>query len=63
MTDDKLINAYHTAMGNYEAAKAGTGNRVETFTKFLVAERALSARLGWVDLNLEHFRSASTSAQ
>ena len=48
MTDDKLINAYHTAMGNYEAAKAGTGNRVETFTKFLVAERALSARLGWV---------------
>jgi hypothetical protein len=59
VTDDKLINAYHAAMDDYEAAKAGTGNRVETFTKFLVAESALSARLGWVDLNLEHLRSAS----
>jgi hypothetical protein len=57
MTDDKLINAYRAAMGDYEAAKAGTGNRVETFTNFLVAERALSARLGCVDLNLERFRT------
>jgi hypothetical protein len=57
MTDDKLINVYHAAMGDYEAAKAGTGNRVETFTNFLVAERALSARLGYVDLNLERFRT------
>jgi hypothetical protein len=57
MTDNRWINAYHAAMGDYEAAKAGAGNRVETFTRFLVAERALSARLGWVDLNLERFRS------
>jgi hypothetical protein len=47
----------NTAMSDYEAAKAGTGNRVETFTRFLVAERALSARFGWVDLNSERFRS------
>jgi hypothetical protein len=44
MTDDKLIDAYHEAMGDYEAAKAGGGNRVETFTRFLVAERVLAAR-------------------
>ena len=31
MTDDELIGAYHEAMGDYEAARAGTGNRVETF--------------------------------
>jgi hypothetical protein len=53
MTDDELIGAYHKAMGGYEAAKAGTGNRVETFTEFLVAERVLTARLGWIDLDLE----------
>jgi hypothetical protein len=34
-------------MGDYEAAKAGAGNRVEAFTRFLVAERVLSARLTW----------------
>jgi hypothetical protein len=61
MTDSKLINAYHTAMGDYEAAKSGTGDRVETFTRFLVTERALSARLGWVDLNLERFRTRHSS--
>jgi hypothetical protein len=61
MTDSKLINVYHTAMGDYEAAKSGTGDRVETFTRFLVAERALSARLGWVDLNLERFRTRHSS--
>ena len=53
MTDDELIDAYHGAMGDYEAAKAGTGNRVETFTEFLVAERVLAARLGRIDLDLE----------
>jgi hypothetical protein len=53
MTDDELIGAYHEAMGAYEAAKAGTGNRVETFTEFLVAERVLAARLGRIDLDLE----------
>jgi hypothetical protein len=53
MTDDKLIDAYHEAMGNYEAAKAGTGNRVETFASFLVAEKVLAARQGRIDLDLE----------
>ncbi len=53
MTDDKLIDAYHEAMGDYEAAKAGAGNRVEAFTRFLVAERVLAARLGRIDRYLE----------
>ena len=53
MTNEKLINAYHEAMSNYEAAKAGTGNRVEAFTRFLVAERVLSARLGRIGRHLE----------
>jgi hypothetical protein len=53
MTDDELIDAYHEAMGDYEAAKAGAGNRVETFTEFLVAERVLAARQGRIDLDLE----------
>jgi hypothetical protein len=58
MTDDELIDAYHEAMGGYEAAKAGAGNRVETFTEFLVAERVLTARLGRIDLELERSGSA-----
>ena len=53
MTDDELIDAYHEAMVGYEAAKAGTGNRVKTFTEFLVAERVLAARQGRIDLDLE----------
>jgi hypothetical protein len=53
MTNEKLINAYHEAMSNYEAAKAGAGNRVEAFTRFLVAERVLSARLGRIGQDLE----------
>ena len=53
MTIDKLVNAYHEAMSDYEAAKAGSGNRVEAFTRFLVAERILSARLGQIDRDLE----------
>jgi hypothetical protein len=51
--DDKLVDAYHEALGDYEAAKAGAGNRVEAFTRFLVAERVLCARLGRIDRNLE----------
>jgi hypothetical protein len=39
MTNDKLIQAYHAATRDYEAAKAGAGNRLEAFTRFLVAER------------------------
>jgi hypothetical protein len=46
MTDDKLIDAYHEAMGDYEAAKASAGNRV------------LAARLGPIDLDLERSRRA-----
>jgi hypothetical protein len=53
MTNEKLIDAYHEAIGDYEAAKGGAGNRVETFTEFLVAERVLAARLGRFDLDLE----------
>jgi hypothetical protein len=56
MTHDKLFDAYHVAMGAYEAAKAGTGCRIETFATFLVAEKVLAARSGWVDKNLENFR-------
>jgi hypothetical protein len=61
MTNDKLINAYHEAMAAYEAAKTGAGSRVETFTRFLVAEKVLSARLGRIDQNLEHFRERYSS--
>jgi hypothetical protein len=32
MTDNKLSDAYQEAVRAYEAAKAGIGNRVETFT-------------------------------
>jgi hypothetical protein len=54
MEIDKLITAYHAARGDYEGAKSGC--RAEMFTKFLVAERVLSVRLGSVDSNVEHFR-------
>jgi hypothetical protein len=53
MTNEKLIGAYHEVMSNYEAAKAGAGNRVEAFIRFLVAERIISVRLGRIDLDLE----------
>jgi hypothetical protein len=52
MTNDKLVHAYHEAMSDYEAAKPGVGNRVEAFTRFLVAERIISARLGQIDPDL-----------
>jgi hypothetical protein len=55
MTNDKLIDAYREAVTSYEAAKTGTGSRVETFTTLLMAERVLTARLGWVNQNLEQF--------
>ena len=53
MAIDQLIAAYHAARGDYERARSGS--RAEMFTKFLVAERVLSVRLGSVDTNLEHF--------
>jgi hypothetical protein len=58
MATDKLIAAYHAARGDYEVAKSGS--RAEMFTKFLVAERILSVRLGSVDPNLKHFRERYT---
>ena len=42
----ELIDAYRKAAHDYDAAKAGTGNRVEALTSFLVAERLLISRLG-----------------
>jgi hypothetical protein len=54
MANDKLIAAYHAARGDYEGAKSGS--RAEMFTKFLVAERILSIRLGSVDPSMEHFQ-------
>jgi hypothetical protein len=56
MTNDRLIHAYHAAMGDYAAAKAGTTSRVELFTSLLMAETVLTTRLGRIDQNLEHFR-------
>ena len=53
MANDKLIAAYHAARGDYEGAKSGS--RAKMFTKFLVAERILSVRLGSVETSLEHF--------
>jgi hypothetical protein len=45
-SDVELIDAYRKAALDYDAAKAGTGNRVKAFTNFLVAERVLINRLG-----------------
>jgi hypothetical protein len=55
LTDNELIEAYDKAMGAYQAAKAGTGCRVDAFTDLLVAETVLTARLG-VDKHLESYR-------
>jgi hypothetical protein len=59
MTNDKLVNAYHEAMSDYEAAKAGAGNRVEAFTRFLVAERIVSAYLRRIDPDLKQRERAT----
>ena len=42
MNLNELTNAYQEAMGDYDAAQAGIGNRVETFTRFLMAEKVLA---------------------
>ncbi len=57
MTLHKLTNAYHDAMRDYEAAKAGIGDRVETYTKFLVAEKVLATRLARADQSLARLRT------
>jgi hypothetical protein len=49
-TDAELIDAYHHASNDYEDAKAGRGDRLEAFTRLLVAERILTARLPWQHL-------------
>ena len=41
----------------YEAAKAGIGNRVETFTRFLVAEKVLATRMALADQSLARLRT------
>jgi len=48
MINIKLIDDYHKASDAYEAAKAGIGCRVETFTRFLVAEQVLLTCMGRV---------------
>lgn len=45
MINIKLIDDYHKAKDAYEAAKVGIGCRVETFTRFLVAEQVLLASM------------------
>jgi hypothetical protein len=45
MTDSELIEAYHDAKCDHDAAKAGTCNRVETFIGLLEAERVLASRM------------------
>jgi hypothetical protein len=60
MATDILIAAYHAARDDYEAVKSGS--RAEMFTKFLVAERVLSVRLGSVDPSMEHFLSRHVCA-
>jgi hypothetical protein len=44
-TDIELIDAYHNATSDYEAAQSGAGDRLAAFTRLLVAERALTTRL------------------
>jgi hypothetical protein len=45
MTDDELIDAYHTARCGYETAKAdGHGNRVDAFVQLVSAQMALIGR-------------------
>jgi hypothetical protein len=52
----KHIDDYRAAMDAYEAAKAGLGDRVEAFVRFLVAERVLLVCMGRVYHDLEGFR-------
>jgi hypothetical protein len=61
MTGDSLIAAYREAAHDYEAAKAGIGNRAAAFIQFLVAERALAASLGRVNQKLEVYQERSLS--
>jgi hypothetical protein len=57
MTDNKLSDAYQEAVRAHEAAKAGIGNRVETFTRFLVAEKVFATRMALADQSLARLRT------
>jgi hypothetical protein len=46
LTDDELLVAYQEAQFAYEAARFGSGSRVETFARLLSMELAVSSRLG-----------------
>ena len=50
MVKSRLIDAYREASDAYESANAGVGCCVETFTRFLVAERILLVSIGWAAL-------------
>ena len=49
MTDDELLEAYHTALRGYASAKSGHGNRVEAFVRLTSAQMALISRFGATD--------------
>lgn len=49
MTDDELLEAYHTALHSYACAKSGHGNRVEAFVRLTSAQMALIGRFGASD--------------
>jgi hypothetical protein len=57
MINIKLIDDYHKAKDAYEAAKVGIGCRVETFTRFLVAEQVLLACMGRLHQKLAELRA------
>jgi hypothetical protein len=44
MGDDEVRNAYEQAVQEYDAAKAGRGDRVKAFIQFLTTERMLACR-------------------
>jgi hypothetical protein len=60
MINIKLIDDYHKASDAYEAAKAGIGCRVETFTRFLVAEQVLLTCMGRVQQQFADHRARSS---
>jgi hypothetical protein len=55
------LRPYREAAHDYEAAKAGIGNRAAAFIQFLVAERALAASLGRLNQKLEIYQERSLS--
>lgn len=56
-TDLELTQAYHSATSSYEAAKAGTGDRLNAFTRLMDAERVLTTRVGYgFDRQLQYYR-------